>query len=198
MDVQQCVRVDLGWSLRNHCSLQGSTWSTCVTFWEYGLPTWPRRSMKWVQQTYTYSTYLSCLLPVWNSLFAWQSASHYNHNILKTFVSYLSSKSIDLFWVAWVEWTTSACLAREMGSVCMSDWGCAHVFLQECIFDKQKGTVTMMNCRFLQKYTIGYRKRSKYICMHYTYRHMYTCLCFIKKYSGSTCLSRDGGGFKMV
>ena len=32
--------------------------------------------------------------------------------------------------------------------------------LQECIFNKENGTVTMMGARFLQRFTIGYNKKS--------------------------------------
>lgn len=33
--------------------------------------------------------------------------------------------------------------------------------LQEVIFDKEKGTVSLMNSRFIEKHLLGYRRVSK-------------------------------------
>ena len=40
---------------------------------------------------------------------------------------------------------------------------CLNVPPQECIFDKSKGTVSLMNARFLEKFVLGYRRKSKFL-----------------------------------
>ena len=39
------------------------------------------------------------------------------------------------------------------------------VDMQECVFDKTKRTVSMMNARFLEKHFLGYRKQSKVLML---------------------------------
>ena len=50
------------------------------------------------------------------------------------------------------------------------------VDMQECIFDKTKGTVSMMNARFLEKHFLGYRKQSKLLMLAVTPREDSGCL----------------------
>jgi hypothetical protein len=74
-------------------------------------------------------------------------------------------RSVVLFMFLWaiVHFLSVQAQYQYLGYICyaLGLWFCylATEKYEECIFDKKKSTVTMMNARFLQKFTIGYNKK---------------------------------------